>query len=115
VLTLFSWLTNIATLCVIALMALTTLAVIRYFKYGNPGAPEGTLRVFVLPLLSGIALCAVLLLAIANFSVLTGASKTVSYALTASLPIAAITGLLLAGRLKTRNPILFSQLGNSKI
>jgi len=62
VLTLFSWLTNIATLCVIALMALTTLAVIRYFKYGNPGAPEGTLRVFVLPLLSGIALCAVLLL-----------------------------------------------------
>lgn len=115
VLTLFSWLTNVATLCVIALMALTSFAVIRYFRHADAGADEGALRVVVLPLLSGIALTAVLLFAIANFSVLTGASKTLSYALTVSLPVAAIIGFLLAGRLRMRNPVLFSKLGNSKL
>ena len=97
VLALFSWFTNIATLCVIALMALTSFAVLAFFK-GRAIATEGTLRTVIFPVISGVLLLGVLVLAIANFDVLTGASKTISYALTSLLPIAAIAGALLARR-----------------
>jgi len=114
VLTLFSWLTNVATLCIIALMALSSVAVLAFFKRIRPGS-EGTLRTFVSPLVAALALAAVLVLAIVNFSVLTGASVAFSYALTASLPVFAIIGVVLARKLKRRDPAAFARLGSSKL
>lgn len=114
VLTLFSWLTNLATLCIIALMALSSAAVFAFFAR-HPALEEGPLRVKVLPVISGIALAALLVLAIVSFPVLTGASAGFSYALTASLPVAVMVGVAAASHLKQRDPAAFDQLGSSKL
>ncbi|CAH2914743.1 MAG: Uncharacterized amino acid permease, GabP family [uncultured Paraburkholderia sp.] len=114
VLTLFSWLTNLATLCIIALMVLSSAAVLRFFTR-TAKREEGALRVFVFPVLSGIALLGVLVLAIINFPVLTGASVGFSYGLTVLMPVFAIAGIASARRLKRRNPSAFDALGNSRL
>jgi len=114
VLTLFSWLTNVATLCIIALMALSSAAVMAFFSR-QPAREESILRVGFLPLVSGVALGAVLVLAIVNFPTLTGAGPLLSYSLTALLPIFAVLGVVAASRLKRRDPRAFAQLGSSKL
>jgi amino acid transporter len=114
VLTLFSWLTNVATLCIIALMALSSAAVVVFFRrIGRDDA--GVMRVGVLPVLSGLALAVVLVLAIVNFPLLTGAGVGVSYALTALLPLFAVAGVLAAKKLRQRDRSAFERLGRSRL
>jgi len=69
----------------------------------------------VLPCLSGVALLGVLLFAIAHFDVLTGTSKALSYGLCAVIPLALLTGVVLAARLRRIDPARFDQLGGHKI
>jgi amino acid transporter len=114
VLTLFSWLTNVATLCIIALMVLSSAAVFLFFKR-LPSSEESALRVAVFPVVSGLALAIVLVLAIANFPLLTGAGATLSYSLTALLPIFAIAGVIAARRLKRRDQACYERLGSSRL
>jgi amino acid transporter len=114
VLTLFSWLTNVATLCIIALMTLASAAVFVFFRRQTV-REEGALRVVWFPLISGVALAVVLLLAVANFPLLTGAGATLSYALTALLPVFAVIGVALARRLKRRDALAYSRLGRSRL
>jgi amino acid transporter len=114
VLTLFSWLTNVATLCIIALMVLSSAAVLMFFTR-HPAREEGVWRVKILPLLSAIALAVVLVLAMINFPLLTGAGPGLSYGLTALLPLFAIIGVGAASALKRRDPAAFKQLGSSKL
>jgi amino acid transporter len=114
VLTLFSWLTNLATLCIVALMALSSAAVLRFFTHDSQ-RDEGALRVFVFPVLSGVALLGVLVLAVVNFPVLTGASVRLSYGLTVTIPVFAIAGITAARRLKARDRRAFDALGNSRL
>ncbi|HYO86908.1 MAG TPA: APC family permease [Dermatophilaceae bacterium] len=123
VLTLFSWLTNLATLCVIALMALTSFAVVVYFRnradLTDPADPaaraDHPIRVFVLPLAAGIVLTSVLVLAVVNFKVLTGASEGLAWAITATLPIAAVLGVVLAKRVGRIDPARYELLGSSRL
>jgi hypothetical protein len=75
----------------------------------------GRMRVGVLPVLSGLALAVVLVLAIVNFPLLTGAGVGVSYALTALLPIFAVAGVLAAKKLKLRDRDAFERLGRSRV
>ncbi|OLL30626.1 amino acid permease [Burkholderia sp. SRS-W-2-2016] len=114
VLTLFSWLTNLATLCIIALMTLSSAAVFVYFR-GRPSRDEGVLRVAVFPVLSGIALAVVLILAVANFPLLTGAGATLSYSLTGLLPVFGIAGAIVARRLRQRDRASYERLGSSRL
>ncbi len=95
VLTLFSWLTNVATLGVLALMALTSFAAAAFLRRGL----ERQARLWpsvVAPVGSGLALAAVFVLAAANFGLLTGASNTLAVLLPASLAVAALTGVVLS-------------------
>ncbi|WP_028224077.1 APC family permease [Paraburkholderia ferrariae] len=114
VLTLFSWLTNVATLCIIALMALSSVAVFMFFLT-HEARDEGVWRIRILPILSGLALSVVLALAIINFPLLTGARAGLSYGLTALLPVFAVIGVLAASALKRRDPAAFNQLGSSRL
>ncbi|CAG9204472.1 Amino acid transporter [Paraburkholderia sabiae] len=114
VLTLFSWLTNVATLCIIALMTLSSAAVFAFFRRIGT-RHESALRVAVFPVVSGVALAAVLVLAIANFPLLTGAGAGLSYALTALLPIFAIAGVVTARRLRRRDRTAYERLGSSRL
>ncbi len=113
VLALFSWLTNIATLGVIALMAIASFAVPAFFAR-NKGLAEGAVSSFVAPLLAGLGLLVVLVLAVINFAVLTGASSILSYSLTGLLLAGAVAGVMLAMRLKARDPARYGTIGYEK-
>lgn len=113
VLVMFSWLSNIATLCVLLLMVLTSLAVMAWFR--RHGSQGRWLRVQCLPAVSGLLLALVLAMAIRHFAVLTGASESLSQAM-ACVPFACFAaGCLMATRLKRRNPIQFCQLGRTRV
>jgi amino acid transporter len=91
VLTLFNWLTNTATLGVLALMALASLAVPAFFR----SRPGSVWRTRVAPLVSGAALIGVLALGTADFGLLTGASR-LAVVLPASIAAAGAFGAILA-------------------
>ncbi|MGZ0716245.1 APC family permease [Pseudomonas palleroniana] len=114
ILQLFAWLSNLATLCVILLMAMTSLAICVYF-HRHPELKVGLLRGRVLPVLSCLALLCVLVLAVAHFDVLTGASQLLSYSLCAVIPAALLSGLYLAARLRKVSPLRFLALGSHKL
>lgn len=113
ILTLFAWLSNLATLCIILLMALTSAAVVMFFLRCHDGK-LGKMRTLLLPVLSGIGLLAVLVLAIMNFHVLTGTSRFTSFALICLIPLALLAGLLAARRLRKADAVRFAGLGQDR-
>lgn len=116
ILQLFSWLSNLATLCVILLMALTSLAVLAYYhRRPDLGKRMGIWRVRILPAFASVALLFVLCIAMLNFEVLTGASKALSYGLCSIILLAVITGVVCASRLRRTSPQRFLTLGSNKI
>jgi len=114
ILQLFAWFSSLATLCLLLLMALTSAAVLMYFKR-NPQLQLGVLRRLILPAFSCVALSIVLVIAVVHFDVLTGSSKAISYALCAVIPAALIGGVLLAMRLRRKSPECFAKLGSHKL
>jgi len=114
ILQLFAWFSSLATLCVILLMALTSAAVFVYFLR-RPELRLGWWRGRILPGFSCLALLMVLVVAVLNFDVLTGASKALSYGLCTIIPLALIGGVLLAARLRKVAPQRFERLGSHKL
>ncbi|MCL6701682.1 APC family permease [Pseudomonas sp. T1.Ur] len=114
ILQLFAWFSNLATLCVILLMALTSAAVFVYFRR-HPELKLGLWRGRLLPGFSCLALLAVLVLAVIHFDVLTGASQLLSYGLCAVIPVALVVGVFLAVRLRKVSPERFAALGSHKL
>lgn len=110
VLALFSWLTNVGTLAVIVLMAMSAFAIVRYFA-NNPHLENNALVTTVIPIIAGLALVAVAVATIWNFGTLTGASGFLAIFLPALVLIFAIIGLLLAARLKSADAVGFARLG----
>lgn len=113
VLTLFSWLSNLATVCVLALMIATSVAIIVYFRQVKHGV--GVAKTVILPAVSAAGLFAVLVLAVVNFHVLTGASKALSMSLIGLVPIAGLIGWQAARRLKRDDPARYSDLGQNRV
>jgi len=113
VLTLFAWFSNLATVFVLVLMVATSCAVPAYFRR-EAHHRIGILRSVVLPGLSALGLTAVLVLAIANFHVLTGASRATSAELLVLLPIGALAGWLSARRLLRRAPERYARIGQDR-
>ena len=114
ILQLFAWLSNLATLCVILLMALTSAAV-WVFAQRHPELKLGIWRGRIFPGFSCVALLAVLFIAVVHFDVLTGASKALSYGLCAIIPAALLVGVFLAARLRKVEPQRYWVLGSHKL
>ncbi|QHA82813.1 amino acid permease [Pseudomonas mediterranea] len=114
ILQLFAWLSNLATLCVILLMALTSAAVFA-FSRRHPELKLGFWRGGIFPALSCLVLLAVLIIAVLHFDVLTGASQALSYSLCAIIPAALLAGVLLAARLRKGAPERYLMLGSHKL
>lgn len=112
VLHLFSWLSNIATVCLLLLMMATAVAVIVFFR--RDAHAYSRLRIFWMPLAALLGLGAVFALALPNFQVLTGASQVLSWGLLASLPCAGLAGWAAALRLKAVDPVAFATLGHDR-
>ena len=118
VLKLFTWLTNLGALGVLALMAATSFAVIGYFR----ARPEAGLSVWsstVAPLIAGIALVVILVLGVANFNVLiTSATNAPTDTMTIVLPIilfgGGIVGLALGAWLKANKPDVYAGIGEGR-
>lgn len=113
VLALFSWLTNVATLGIIALMVIASFSVPAFFAK-NVGLSEGFAATLLAPVLAGLGLLAVFILAVVKFDVLTGASSLLSYSLTGLLLVAVIVGIFLALRLKAKDPSRYQTIGYEK-
>ncbi|MCW5660330.1 MAG: APC family permease [Burkholderiaceae bacterium] len=109
VLNLFAWLSNLATVCVLVLMIVTAVSVAVYFRRDSHG--HGAARTRVLPLLSAAGLALVLVLAVTNFHVLTGASHALSVGLLLLVPVGAIVGWRAARRLRATEPARYARLG----
>ena len=115
VLKLFTWLTNLGSLGVLLLMATVSFAVIAYFR-AHPEYEVGLYRSTIAPLISGVALVAVLVLGIANFNVLITSSTTapedsVSIILPIVLFVAAALGMIVAAVIRARDPERYRRIG----
>jgi amino acid transporter len=110
VLALFSWLTNVATLAIIALMAMTAFAIVAFFGR-NPGLEKNPLTTKILPIISGLVLATLVYVITVNFGDLAGAKGPLAVALPGLVLIAGIIGVLLAMRLKSTNRAAYDRLG----
>jgi amino acid transporter len=109
ILTVFTLPSALATLGVITLMAITSLAVLAYFRHRR----RGWFRTRATPAVSFVVLGGIALLATTRFDLLSGSNDRSTLALPLLLPLAGLLGLLLATRLRRRDPVRFSQLGRS--
>lgn len=110
VLGLFSWLTNVGTLAIILLMALTAFSIVAFFSR-NPGLEKNVVATKILPVATGLILLALTFYIAANFGALAGAEGFLSVFLPGLVVIAALVGLGLAARLKAADPKGFARLG----
>jgi amino acid transporter len=110
VLGLFAWLTNLATLSVITLMALVSFAVIAFFRK-NPGLEPSGIKSTLAPLIGGALLAILGVMVVVHFPDLTGANKAIAYGLVALVPIAALLGAFVANQLKHQSSARFAELG----
>ena len=110
VLTLFSWLTNVGTLGVIALMALSSAAVPVFFARHHAGA-SGVFRTRLAPIVASAALGVVLVLAVIHFDVLTGSFGALRIVLPALVFVAGVLGALRAWQIRRTDPSAYARLG----
>jgi len=113
ILNMFTWISQVGTLGVLGMMAVTSLAVIAFFRRtGKAGSPIATL---VLPALSGLIMAALFVYIFVNFGDLTGTTGgALGIVLPALIPLAAIIGYLLALRLEKAEPARFAVMGQNR-
>jgi amino acid transporter len=115
VLKLFTWLTNLGALGVLLLMAVTSFAVVAFFRR-RPDLELGAWSTRIAPLLAGIALVVILVLGVANFNVLiTSATDAPTDTMTIVLPIilfgSGLVGMAVAALLRARRPEVYADIG----
>lgn len=112
VLNLFVWLTQVGTLGVLGLMAMTSFAVIAFFAKNDLG--EGAMAAKVLPAIAGVVMAGLFVKIFYDFGALTGAQGTLARVLPSLVILCGAIGFALASALAGRDPDRFSRLGVSK-
>jgi amino acid transporter len=115
VLKLFTWLTNLGALGVVLLMALTSFAVVAFFRR-RPAPELGTWRTLIAPVIAGLGLLAILVLGVANFNVLiTGSTDAPTDSISVILPIvlfgSGVVGLIVAAIMRSKAPQRYTAIG----
>lgn len=111
ILNMFTWISQVGTLGVLGMMAVTSLSVIVYFR-GQGGPAMSTL---VLPLIAGVIMAALFVYIYANFGDLTGTTGgALGWILPGLIPLGALVGLLLALRLKSADPAAYARMGQNR-
>jgi amino acid transporter len=113
VLNLFVWLTQLGTLSILGLMALTSFAIISFFRKDVRG--EKPLSTLVLPLISGLVLAYLYVIIFRDFGALTGASGFLAWGLPTLTLVMGAVGFVLASLLANRNPEAFKNLGKHRV
>lgn len=113
VLNLFVWLTQLGTLGVLGLMALTSFAVMAFFARDAMG--ENILSIKVLPLITGLVMAGLFVKIFMDFGALTGSEGFLAWGLPALVPLFGIIGFVLASNLANRDPVRFKDMGKTKV
>lgn len=111
VLQLFTWLTQLGTLGVLGLMAITSFAVVSYFASDAMG--ESQMATKLLPIAAGLIMAALFVYIFAKFGDLTGAAGSMGVILPSLVIVAAVIGFVLANGLAGRDPERFGKLGQN--
>jgi amino acid transporter len=111
ILNLFTWISQIGTLGIMAMMALASFAVIAFFNKDAHG--ESSLVTKLAPIVAGLAMLALFVYIFFNFGALTQTSGAMGIILPGLVVLAAIIGIVLAARLKGANAAKFNRMGNN--
>ncbi len=112
VLNLFTWVAQVSVLGVLTMMAITSFAVIAWFRR----QPEGgsTLRTLVAPFVSGLMMTSMAVYVLISFGPSTNTVPPLSWILPGLVPAFGIAGWLIASRLRSKDPARFNQMGESR-
>lgn len=113
VLGLFSWLTNVATLAILVLMFLTSIAVVVFFGR-NPQLESNKVVTKILPSLVSVILLALILFIVSNFAGIAGANGALAIFLPSLVVLAGGIGIFLAMYLRSHDLAAFNALGKTK-
>ncbi|AHH95497.1 amino acid permease family protein [Kutzneria albida DSM 43870] len=110
--TLFTWFTNIGALGVLLLLAVTSVAVLAFFRRGGADGESRWHRA-VAPAISAVALAAVFVTAVVNFDALLGSDSTsaLRWVLPALVGLAAVGGVGYGWYLRLRRPAVHDRIG----
>lgn len=89
---LFGWLTGVGTLGIFVLQASASVAVVVYFRRRD--VPSPTWATLIAPILALVGICAVLVLAMRNWALLSGATSGLPMLLPWLVPMAAAVGVV---------------------
>ena len=113
VLNMFTWISQVGTLGVLGMMAITSLSVIAFFR--KTSGRNSTLTTLFLPAGSGLVMAALFVYIFVNFGDLTKtAGGALGIILPALIPIAGIVGFLMASRLRASNPVAYARMGQNR-
>jgi amino acid transporter len=113
VLNLFVWLTQLGTLAILGLMAITSFAVVAFFSRDSRG--ESVLSTKVLPVLAGLVMAYLFVIIFRDFGAITGAAGALGWLLPSLTILFAVVGFALASGLAGRDPARFAALGQNRI
>jgi amino acid transporter len=113
VLNLFVWLTQLGTLAVLGLMALTSFSVVVYFARDRKG--ENVIATGLLPIIAGVVMSILFVIIFRDFGALTGASGLLGWGLPSLTILFGLIGFVLASGLASRDPARFRALGQNQI
>lgn len=113
VLHMFTWISQVGTLGVLGMMAITSLSVIVFFQ--RQGGGGSALSTLILPAVSGVVMLVLFGYIAVNFGDLTQtAGGALGIVLPALIPLAALVGYLMASRLKARDPAAYARMGENR-
>jgi amino acid transporter len=112
VLNLFAWIAQVSVLGVLTMMAITSFAVIAYFRRSAEGEPAW--KVFLAPLVSGLIMAAMAAYTLIGFGPATGTEAPLCYILPGLVPAFGLLGYIIASRVERRDPAVFAQMGANR-
>lgn len=112
VLNLFTWVAQVSVLGVLTMMAITSFAVLAFFRR-HPGEEPGW-KVVLAPVVSGLLMAAMAIYTLIGFGPSTGTVPPLSWILPGLVPVFGLAGWLVAARLETANPARFARMGANR-
>jgi amino acid transporter len=113
ILNMFTWISQIGTLGVIGMIAITSLSVIVFFRRQGGGPILSTL---ILPAIAGLIMAGLFVYIFMNYGDLTGTTGgSLSWSLPTLIPLGGIIGYLLAVRLKSADPARYAKMGQNQV